>query len=74
MQTVELEEAQARLPALIDGVVRGDEVLITKNDRPVAKLVPSGNGRGRPQFGSAKGKIILHPGWDEPCPDFEEYQ
>jgi prevent-host-death family protein len=74
MQTIQLEEAQAHLAELIEGVAAGNEVVIAKGSRPVARLVPAGGTTARPQFGSAKGKIIFHAGWDEPCPDFEEYQ
>jgi antitoxin (DNA-binding transcriptional repressor) of toxin-antitoxin stability system len=38
MQTVRLTEAQSRLPALIDAVIRGEEVVITRDDVPVARL------------------------------------
>jgi antitoxin (DNA-binding transcriptional repressor) of toxin-antitoxin stability system len=39
MNTMTIEEAQARLPEIIDKLAPGEEVLITRNDQPVAKLV-----------------------------------
>jgi prevent-host-death family protein len=39
--TVPLEEAQARLAELIEHLAPGDEIVITQNDQPVAKLVSS---------------------------------
>ena len=39
MRTVTIEEAQAKLPELIDKLALGEEVLITRNQQPVAKLV-----------------------------------
>jgi len=75
MQTVQLEQAQAHLAELVEGVAKGEEVLIARDGRPVAKLVaPSPVSNRRPQFGSAKGKITFHSGWDEPAPGFEDYQ
>lgn len=74
MQTVQLEDAQAHLAELVEGVAKGNEVLISQNGRALAKLVAPGPIPGRPQFGSARGKITFQPGWDEPCPGFEEYQ
>jgi prevent-host-death family protein len=38
--TVPLAEAKNRLSELIDRVVRGEEVTITRHDKEVAKLVP----------------------------------
>ncbi len=42
MQSVRLADAQSRLPALIDAVTRGEEVVITRDDVPVARLSPAG--------------------------------
>ncbi|HXF89274.1 MAG TPA: type II toxin-antitoxin system prevent-host-death family antitoxin [Xanthobacteraceae bacterium] len=40
MHTIGLFDAKNKLSALIDRVARGEEVLITRRGRPVAKLVP----------------------------------
>ena len=74
MQTVQLEEAAAHLPELVEDVAKGKEVLIARGGRAVAKLVAPDQTQGRPRFGSAQGKITFHPGWEEPCSGFEEYQ
>ncbi len=74
MQTIQLEEAQAHLPQFVEDVANGKEVLIARGGRAVAKLVAAGQVTGQPRFGSARGKITFHPGWDEPAPGFEEYQ
>jgi prevent-host-death family protein len=39
-KTVGAYEAKTHLPALLDFVARGREVVITKHARPVARLVP----------------------------------
>ena len=41
MQTVDLQEAQAKLPELIDSLHPGDEIVIEKNHKPVARLLPA---------------------------------
>ena len=41
MQSVRLADAQTRLPALVDAVNRGEEVVITRDDVPVARLTPA---------------------------------
>lgn len=74
MKVVELLEAQARLAELIEKLVPGEEVIIAQDKRPVARLMVAEPARkAKRQFGSARGKIIFHPGWDAPCEDFTPY-
>ena len=39
-RTVKVQEAKTRLSALLADVKRGEEVIITRGDKPVARLVP----------------------------------
>ena len=43
MQTVGVFQAKNHLTALLDDVEDGDEVLITRRGKPVARLVPIGS-------------------------------
>jgi prevent-host-death family protein len=40
MDTVGAYEAKTHLPQLLDRVARGEEIQITRNGRPVARLIP----------------------------------
>lgn len=40
MESVGAYEAKTHLPRLLDRVARGEEIRITRNGRPVARLVP----------------------------------
>jgi prevent-host-death family protein len=40
MDSVGAYEAKTHLPQLLDRVARGEEIQITRNGRPVARLVP----------------------------------
>lgn len=73
MHQVNIEEAKTQLTDLIDAAVNGEEILITKDDQHVVKLVPVSKAKPRPQFGSAKGLITMSDDFDEPLEDFEEY-
>jgi len=73
MHQVNLEEAKAQLPDLIDAAVGGEEVIIAKDAQHLVKLVPVATTKPRPQFGSAKGLITMSDDFDEPLEDFEEY-
>jgi antitoxin (DNA-binding transcriptional repressor) of toxin-antitoxin stability system len=73
-ETVTLQEAQAHLPDLIAQLSPGAELVITQDDRPVAKLVgPPSVPRQPRKPGSAKGKLIIHSDDEEHLNDFREY-
>lgn len=74
--TVTLEEAQKGLADLIHKLTPGDEVVITENDQPVAKLVSEGpkpKAKLRPPPGLGKGWITIVSDDDEHLEDFKEY-
>jgi prevent-host-death family protein len=74
--TISVEEAQARLKELIHQLAPGEEVIITENQQPVAKLVseqPKPQPKQRPGPGLCKGMITIISDDDEHLKDFEEY-
>ena len=66
-----LTEAQSRLPALIDAVIRGEEVIITRDEVPVARLSAptTASNRARPSLRdhrpSSVGRVISVPSPDD---------
>jgi prevent-host-death family protein len=73
--TITVEEAQAKLKELIHQLAPGDEVIITENQQPVAKLVseqPKPR-KQRPGPGLCKGMITVVSDDDEHLKDFEDY-
>jgi prevent-host-death family protein len=73
MGTVTLDKAKANFLALIEDAIRGKEVLITKDGRPLVKLVSVSQPKPRPVFGSARGMISLSDDFDAPLEDFQDY-
>ena len=74
MATVTIQEAQAKLPDLIRNLSPGDEVVITENNQPVAKLISEKPPvRQRPGPGLCKGMITIVADDEEHLKDFEEY-
>jgi prevent-host-death family protein len=72
--TVTIEEAQARLPELIEKAAAGEEIVITHGDRPVVELVAPSEERPRRGFGCAKGMItFVADDFDAPLEDFKDY-
>ena len=62
MARVTLEQAQEQLEELIAGLGPGEELEITQNDMPVAKLIRQAKRR---QFGLGKGKMVIIQDDDE---------
>lgn len=75
MSIVTIQEAQAKLSALIHGLTPGDEVVITENNKPVAKLARTELKALWPcKAGSAKGTVHwMAPDFDAPLDEFKEY-
>jgi prevent-host-death family protein len=74
MSIVTIEEAQAKLAELIDRLAPGEEVIITRNQQPVAKLVGQERPVRKPRRpGCAKGKLIILAEDDEHLEDFKDY-
>lgn len=67
-RALNLYEAKTRLSALVDEAAAGAEIIIAKNGRPLAKLVPVRPARRR-QPGRGKGKIRMSADFDAPLPD-----
>ena len=67
--TVSLYEAKTQLSRLVDRALRGDEVLITRHGRPVARLVPATPARTPRKLGALRGKIHVAKDFDAPLPD-----
>ena len=75
--SVSVEEAQANVKELIHRLAPGEEVIITENQQPVAKLVSEQLPPAkppRPGPGLCKGMItFIAPDFDAPLEDMKEY-
>jgi antitoxin (DNA-binding transcriptional repressor) of toxin-antitoxin stability system len=75
MSTVTLEEAQSRLAHLIEQLQPGEEIVITRDHKPIARLVAgSGPRRQTRRLGTMKGTVLhIADDFDAPLDDFREY-
>jgi antitoxin (DNA-binding transcriptional repressor) of toxin-antitoxin stability system len=74
--TVTIIHAQTHFPELIAKVLAGDEVVITQDEKPIARLVPEKSTViMQPRVpGSAKDMIsYMADDFDAPLEDFKEY-
>lgn len=63
-------DAKTKLSEILERVSAGEEIIITKHGRPVAKVtrvIEPGNR----ELGFARNEIILHSGWDAPITEKE---
>ena len=72
MKTVGIFEAKTHFSALIDRVLEGEEVLVTRKGVPVARILPVGASTPR-TFGVARalfesGEIVVSEDFDAPLP------
>ena len=74
MSTVTIEEAQAKLPEIIDSLPAGEEVVIVRDGAEVAKLARTGAKQWPCKAGSyRKAEFWIAPDFDAPLEDFKEY-
>lgn len=67
MAAFNVDDAKTNLSLLLERVAEGEEIIITKNGRPVAKMVRVAAEPRRP--GRLKGRIRVGPGFEEPLPN-----
>jgi antitoxin (DNA-binding transcriptional repressor) of toxin-antitoxin stability system len=73
MQHIDITVAQTQITQLLQSALRGEEIIITRDNQPILKLVQFSPTPKRRQRGSAKGQIWMAPDFDQPLEDFKEY-
>lgn len=62
---VNIHEAKTHLSRLIERTARGEEIVIAKAGKPVAKLIPYGKSTGTRVPGAWAGRVRVAPDFDE---------
>ena len=68
MKTVNVHEAKSQLSRLLARVERGEDVVIARAGRPVARLVPFEPKEAPRQMGHDRGAVVIAPDFDAPMP------
>jgi prevent-host-death family protein len=71
MSVVTIHKAKSTLSRLIKKASAGEEIILARGDKPVARLVPVGEAKGKRPPGSLKGKLHVGPEFFEPLPPEE---
>ncbi len=77
MQVIDISELTPAIRELLSKIKSGEEIIITINNQPVAKIVLV-NGqivlaRKHRQAGMIQGEAWMSPDFNEPLEDFAEY-
>lgn len=70
-EAVTVTEAKTQLSRLIERVTDGEEIVIRRGQRPVAKLVAYATERKRRVPGDLRGQIWMSDDFDEPDEEIE---
>ena len=69
MATVNIHAAKTNLSKLVDRAAAGDEIVIARAGKPVARLVALAPERPRRVLGTLDGKFTIPDNFDDPLPD-----
>lgn len=74
MSKFNIAEAKSRFSELVQKAMLGEEVVISKDNKPVVKLVPLDRPKRPRKPGSGKGQILkIAPDFDATPKEFEDY-
>ena len=72
MAVINIYEAKTHLSRLVDRAEAGEEIVIARNGKPAARLVPLAIEKRAPRvLGSMRGLIHVPDDFNDPMPDFE---
>jgi prevent-host-death family protein len=66
--TVNIHEAKTHLSRLLERVSHGEDVIIAKAGKPIARLSAVA-ARGKRVLGLDAGRVVIAPDFDAPLPD-----
>jgi prevent-host-death family protein len=69
VKTVNLHEAKTHLSRLLARVERGEEIVIERGNRPVARLLPYAPRSAQRVLGGDRGRVRIADDFDAPLPE-----
>ena len=70
-EIVNIHDAKTHFSKLIERVLAGEEITIARAGKPVARLSAIQERPSRRIPGLDKGRVIIHPNFDDPIPEFD---
>lgn len=69
METVNIYDAKTRLSQLVDKAASGEDVVVSRNGKPLARITRLQGATRTIKFGLLKGKLRIPADFDAPLPD-----
>ena len=69
MAVVNIYEAKTQLSKLVDRAAQGEDIVIARNGKPVARMTTLKAEKRPLKFGMLKGKVWIADDFDAPLPD-----
>jgi prevent-host-death family protein len=69
MRTVNIHSAKTQLSRLVEDAAAGEEIIIAKAGKPLARLCPLTRPKRERVLGRLRGKIVVPDDFDAPLPD-----
>lgn len=69
MEPVNIYDAKTRLSQLVDKAASGEDVVVSRNGKPLVRITRLENPKRRIKFGVLKGKVTIASDFDAPLPD-----
>ena len=69
MTTVNIHAAKTQLSRLLDAAAAGEEVIIARAGKPVARLIPFEQKKQPRKLGTLAGQFKVPDDFDDPLPD-----
>lgn len=70
-ETVNIYDAKTRLSQLVDKAASGEDVIVSRNGKPLARITRLDEPKRKIRFGVLKGKVKISADFDAPLPDSE---
>ena len=69
METVNIYDAKTRLSQLVDKAAGGEDVIVSRNGKPLVRITRLERAKRQIRFGVLKGKIRIAKDFDAPLPE-----
>jgi prevent-host-death family protein len=66
---INMHEAKTHFSRLVERAADGEEIIIAKAGRPVARLVPLAPAGAPRVAGAWRGQVVIHDDFDDPLPE-----
>lgn len=71
METVNIYDAKTRLSQLVDKAAQGEDVVVSRNGKPLVRITRLTAEKRRVRFGVLKGRVSVPNDFDAPLPESE---